>query len=40
MEDIMGRIPPSSIEAEQSVIGSLITDSETVPIVTEILSLS
>ena len=37
MQDIMGRIPPNSVEAEQSVLGSLIIDKETVPIATELL---
>src|SRR5665647_569598 len=32
-----GRIPPQSIEAEQSVIGSMLLDKEAIPLVTEIL---
>ncbi|HEX9061513.1 MAG TPA: replicative DNA helicase [Clostridia bacterium] len=33
----LGRIPPQSIEAEQSVIGSMLIDKEAIPVVTEIL---
>ncbi len=33
----LGRIPPQSIEAEQSVIGSMLIDKEVVPVVMEIL---
>lgn len=32
-----GRVPPQSIEAEQSVIGSMLLDKEVIPVVTEIL---
>lgn len=33
----LGRIPPQNIEAEQSVIGSMLLDKEVIPTVTEIL---
>jgi len=33
----LGRIPPQSIEAEQSVLGSMLIDKEVIPIVMEIL---
>lgn len=33
----LGRIPPQSIEAEQSVLGSMLIDKEVVPVVMEIL---
>lgn len=33
----LGRIPPQSIEAEQSVIGSMLIDKEVIPVVMEIL---
>ncbi len=33
----MGRIPPQSIEAEQSVLGSMLIDKEVVPVVMEVL---
>ena len=33
----LGRIPPQSIEAEQSVLGSMLVDKEVIPIVMEIL---
>ncbi|AUS95075.1 replicative DNA helicase [Clostridium thermosuccinogenes] len=33
----LGRIPPQSIEAEQSVLGSMLLNRETIPIVTEII---
>lgn len=33
----MGRLPPQNIEAEQSVIGSMMLDREVIPIITEIL---
>ncbi len=32
-----GRVPPQSIEAEQSVLGSMLLDKEVIPVVTEIL---
>jgi replicative DNA helicase len=34
----LGRVPPQNIEAEQSVIGSMLLDKEVIPIVTEILN--
>ena len=37
MQELIGRIPPSSIEAEQSVLGALLIDKEAVPVVTEVL---
>jgi len=33
----LGRIPPQSVEAEQSVIGSMLIDKEVIPVVMEIL---
>jgi len=33
----LGRIPPQSIEAEQSVIGSMLIDKEVIPVVMEVL---
>ncbi len=33
----LGRIPPQNVEAEQSVIGSMLLDKEAIPVVTEIL---
>lgn len=33
----LGRIPPQSIEAEQSVLGSMLIDKEVIPVVMEIL---
>ncbi len=33
----LGRIPPQHIEAEQSVLGSMLLDKEAIPVVTEIL---
>ncbi|MCX7747858.1 MAG: replicative DNA helicase [Clostridia bacterium] len=33
----LGRIPPQSIEAEQSVLGSMLLDKEVIPTITEIL---
>ncbi len=33
----LGRIPPQSIEAEQSVLGSMLIDKEVVPVVMEVL---
>ncbi len=33
----MGRIPPQNIEAEQSVLGSMLLDREIIPAITEIL---
>jgi replicative DNA helicase len=32
-----GRVPPQSVEAEQSVLGSMLLDKEVIPVVTEIL---
>jgi replicative DNA helicase len=32
-----GRMPPQSVEAEQSVLGSMLLDKEVIPVVTEIL---
>src|SRR5690554_2458944 len=37
MRDIMGRIPPQSIEAEQSVLGAMLLDKEAIAAATEIL---
>lgn len=34
---ILGRIPPQNVEAEQSVIGSMLLDKEVIPVITEIL---
>lgn len=34
---VLGRIPPHNLEAEQSVIGSMLLDKEVIPNVTEIL---
>ncbi len=33
----LGRIPPQSVEAEQSVIGSMLIDKEVIPVVMEVL---
>ena len=33
----LGRIPPQNIEAEQSVLGSMLLDKDVIPVVTEIL---
>jgi len=33
----MGRLPPQNIEAEQSVIGSMMLDREVIPVITEVL---
>ncbi|HHW47212.1 MAG TPA: replicative DNA helicase [Clostridiaceae bacterium] len=33
----LGRIPPQSIEAEQSVLGCMLLDKEVIPVITEIL---
>ena len=33
----LGRIPPQNIEAEQSVLGSMLLDKEAIPTITEIL---
>ncbi|ACL74470.1 replicative DNA helicase [Ruminiclostridium cellulolyticum] len=33
----LGRIPPQSLEAEQSVLGSMLIDKEVVPVVMEVL---
>jgi len=38
MEKLIGHIPPQSLEAEQSVIGSMIMDAEAVDVAREILS--
>ena len=35
MQDLLGRIPPNSIEAEQSVLGALLVDKDAIPIVAE-----
>lgn len=35
--NILGRIPPQNIEAEQSVLGSMLLDKEAIPTVAEIL---
>lgn len=37
MQENLGRIPPNSLEAEQSVLGALLVDNEAVPPVAEIL---
>ena len=37
MQELLGKVPPSSIEAEQSVLGAMLIEKETVPIVTEML---
>ncbi|MCX7923020.1 MAG: replicative DNA helicase [Clostridia bacterium] len=34
---VLGRIPPQNIEAEQSVVGSMLLDKEVIPSITEIL---
>lgn len=34
---VLGRIPPQNVEAEQSVIGSMLLDKEVIPVITEIL---
>ena len=33
----LGRIPPQNVEAEQSVIGSMLLEKEVIPVITEIL---
>lgn len=33
----LGRIPPQNVDAEQSVIGSMLLDKEAIPTITEIL---
>jgi len=33
----IGRVPPQNIEAEQSVIGSMMLDREVIPVITELL---
>lgn len=33
----LGRIPPQNLEAEQSVIGSMLLDKEVIPVITELL---
>lgn len=38
MEQALGRIPPQNIEAEQSVIGSMILDKDAIATVTEIIT--
>ena len=35
--NVLGRIPPQSIETEQSVIGCMLLDKEVIPTVTEVL---
>ncbi|HOJ10884.1 MAG TPA: replicative DNA helicase [Clostridiales bacterium] len=35
--NLLGRIPPQNIEAEQSVLGSMLLDKEVIPVVIEIL---
>ncbi|NLC69688.1 MAG: replicative DNA helicase [Clostridiaceae bacterium] len=35
--NILGRIPPHNIEAEQAVLGSMMLDNEAIPVVVEIL---
>lgn len=35
--NLLGKIPPQNIEAEQAVLGSMLLDKETIPQVTEIL---
>jgi replicative DNA helicase len=37
MQELLGKVPPSSIEAEQSVLGAMLIEKETVPVVAEIL---
>ncbi len=37
MEDLLGRVPPHNIEAEQSVLGAILIDGESIPVVTELL---
>jgi len=37
LQETLGRIPPNSLEAEQSVLGALLIDNEAVPAVAEIL---
>jgi len=37
MQETIGRIPPNSLEAEQSVLGALLIDNEAVSVVAEIL---
>ena len=36
-KEILGRIPPQNIEAEQSVIGAMLLDKDAIPVVTEFL---
>ena len=36
-KEILGRVPPQNIEAEQSVIGAMLLDKEAIPVVTEFL---
>lgn len=36
-KEILGRLPPQNIEAEQSVIGAMLLDKEAIPVVTEFL---
>ena len=38
MNDMMGRVPPQSIEAEQSVLGAMLLDREAIASATEILT--
>ncbi len=34
----LGRIPPQNVEAEKSVLGSMLLDKEAIPVITEILN--
>ena len=36
-KEILGRIPPQSIEAEQAVIVAMLLDKDIIPVVVEIL---
>jgi replicative DNA helicase len=36
--NLPGRVPPQNIEAEQSVLGSMLVDKEIIPMVVEILN--
>ena len=38
--NILGRIPPQNIEAEQSVLGSMLLDKEAIPVAAEILKMT
>lgn len=37
MQELLGRIPPNSVEAEQSVLGSMLIDRDCIPVVAEML---